>query len=271
MAERIWNICRPGKWSRNDGRVIPHTGQFTSRRDGIHDKCVAEPGMIADDGDVQGFEEGTDMMKYGSLALLGWGLFSAAAHAQDATFVPEATQDVGYGGMYNSPASIGSGEPLFRYDDQERWKHGWIRNMPYYEGYHSFRPYNYHHVFSQAQTSAGWGMPATMPYSQQFWHRYEGMTDLSRGDHSPVAPYVPPPEQFNHYPKPLWEGHPAPSPSPVPARPETSLPLPPEPVTGQVSPSSSFPRPSYVSTEILPTQASSPQAASEPVPLQVPY
>jgi len=145
-------------------------------------------------------------MQNGFLALLGLGLLAGGAQAQDASFIPQATQDVGYGGVYNGPGSVGSSEPLIRYDDQERWKHGLIRSMPYYEGYHSFRPYNYHHVFSQSQTSAGWGMPATMPYSQQFWHRYEGMTDLSRGDHSPVAPYVPPPSEFDHYPKPLREG-----------------------------------------------------------------
>jgi hypothetical protein len=146
--------------------------------------------------------------------------------APDPSYIPQATQDVGYESAFSGPGSIGSGEPLFRYDDQERWKHGYIQNMPYYEGYHSFRPYNYHHVFSQAQTSAGWGMPATMPYSQQFWHRYENMVDLSRGDHTPVAPYIPPAKEFDHYPKPLRSGAmltPAPvdtvpmEPSPVPA------------------------------------------------------
>lgn len=80
---------------------------------------------------------------------------------------------------YIGPDSIGSSEPLFSYDDQERWKHGYLKEMPYYEGFHSFRPYNYHHVFSQSQTSAGWGMPPVMPYSQQFWHRYEHMTNLT--------------------------------------------------------------------------------------------
>ena len=117
--------------------------------------------------------------------------------------VAAAQQPVGYADAYLGPASIGSGEPLFRYDDQERWKHGWVRAMPYYEGFHSFRPYNYHHVFSQSQTASGWGMPAVMPYSQQFWHRYEKMADLTNGDHSPVAPYERPPQEWDHYPKPL--------------------------------------------------------------------
>src|SRR5690606_35224698 len=71
---------------------------------------------------------------------------------------------------------------------------------------HAFRPYNYQHVFSQSQQAAAWGMPSVLPYSQQFWHRYEGMVDLSRGDHSPVTPYVAPVPEWNHYPTPLTPG-----------------------------------------------------------------
>ncbi len=136
-----------------------------------------------------------------SLVFAAWPLY-----AQDPSYISQATQDVGYGAPYEGAGSFGNNEPLFRYDDQERWKHGHLQNMPYYGGFYYFRPYNYHQVFAQAQTAAGWGMPATMPYSQQFWHRYENMVDLSRGDHSPVAPYVPPPKQFEHYPKPLGPG-----------------------------------------------------------------
>jgi len=76
------------------------------------------------------------------------------------------------------PASVGSSEPLFSYDDLERWKHGYLQIMPYYGGYHSFRPYNYKQVISQSQTAAGWGLSPTMPYSQQFWHHYEQQADL---------------------------------------------------------------------------------------------
>jgi len=71
---------------------------------------------------------------------------------------------------YNGPSSFGSQETLFRYDDQEPWKHGWKKQMPYHEGFHSFRPYNYHHVYGQTQTAAAYGQ--SMPYSQQWWHRY---------------------------------------------------------------------------------------------------
>jgi hypothetical protein len=114
---------------------------------------------------------------------------------------PVEQADPGHG--FVGPASVGSGEPLFYYDDQERWKHGYLQIMPFYGGFFSFRPYNYHHVIGQSQTAAGWGMPAVMPYSQQFWNRYRDMTDLSQGDHSPVVPVEPPPEQFDHYPQPI--------------------------------------------------------------------
>ena len=71
------------------------------------------------------------------------------------------------------PSSVGSSEQLYPFDDQDKWKHGYLKEMPYYHGYHSFRPYNYHHVFSQSQTAAGWGMNPTSAQSQQFWHKYE--------------------------------------------------------------------------------------------------
>ncbi len=83
--------------------------------------------------------------------------------------------------MYLGDGSVGSSEPLFPYDDQDPWKHGYLQEMPYYGGYHSYRPYNYKQVFSQSQTAAGWGIPSTMPYSQQFWHRYQYQIDLSQG------------------------------------------------------------------------------------------
>lgn len=85
---------------------------------------------------------------------------------------------------YVGPQSVGSSqEQLYPYDDQEKWKHGYLKEMPYYHGYHSFKPYNYHHVFSQSQTASGWGMNPNTPYSQQFWHKYENMA-------SPGSPMV---------------------------------------------------------------------------------
>jgi hypothetical protein len=87
---------------------------------------------------------------------------------------PALAQDEFYG-----PASVGSNEPLFPYDDQQPWKHGYLHIMPFYGGHFFFRPYNYKQVIAQSQTAAGWGMPGTMPYSQQFWHRYAYQADLS--------------------------------------------------------------------------------------------
>lgn len=108
-------------------------------------------------------------------------------------------------GQFFGAGSVGSSEQLFTYDDQETWKHGYIKIMPYYHGFHSFRPYNYHHVFSQSTTAQGFGMSPVMPYSQQFWHRYERMADLSQGNHEPVFPSAPPVKKNDHLPKPINE------------------------------------------------------------------
>ena len=65
------------------------------------------------------------------------------------------------------------GDELYPYDAQYPWLHGYFQEMPSYGGYKSFRPYNYKHIFSQSKTAAGWGLSPQMPYSQQFWHRYQ--------------------------------------------------------------------------------------------------
>lgn len=88
---------------------------------------------------------------------------------------------------YVGPASIGAQEQLFSFDDQEPWKHGYRQVMPYYGGWHKFRPYNYHHVFGQTQTANAWGMHA--PYSQQFWHRYQAVPG---GNVTPLPQVYPP-------------------------------------------------------------------------------
>lgn len=78
-----------------------------------------------------------------------------------------------------SGVSGGYGDQLYPYESQEPWLHGYFQEIPAYGGYHSFKPYNYRHVLSQSQTAAGFGMSPTMPYSQQFWHRYENRANLS--------------------------------------------------------------------------------------------
>ncbi len=94
----------------------------------------------------------------------------------------------GYGGDYASygggmgggyPGALPSGgaypgdEPMFPYDSQMPWMHGHIQEIPAYHGFVYFRPYNYKHVLSQSQLAGGWGMSPTMPYSHQFWHRFQ--------------------------------------------------------------------------------------------------
>ena len=92
-----------------------------------------------------------------------------------AALMTAAMASTGWAQDFVGSSSVGSSEQLYPYDDQEKWKHGYLKEMPYYHGYHSFRPYNYHHVFSQSQTAAGWGMNPTSAQSQQFWHKYEQM------------------------------------------------------------------------------------------------
>lgn len=92
--------------------------------------------------------------------------------------VPETT-----GGIY--------GEPLQRYDAAYPWLHGYFQEIPAYGGFGAYRPYNYKHVFAQSQASGGWGMSPTMPYSQQFWHRYRKRALMSTETYSESAP---PPE-----------------------------------------------------------------------------
>lgn len=70
-------------------------------------------------------------------------------------------------------------EPLYPYDSPEPWLHGHFQRMPFYGGFRSFRPYNYKHVLSQTQASAGWGMNPRLPYSQQFWHKYHRDATMS--------------------------------------------------------------------------------------------
>lgn len=90
--------------------------------------------------------------------------------------------------------SRGFGGELYPYDAQYPWLHGYFQEIPAYGGYVSFRPYNWKHVLSQSQAAAGWGLSPTMPYSQQFWHRYQAEATMSpRGGVMPLRshPIVP--------------------------------------------------------------------------------
>jgi hypothetical protein len=85
----------------------------------------------------------------------------------------------------------GQYEQRYPFDTQQNWVHGYFQEIPAYGGHVFYRPYNYKDVLSQSQTAAGWGMSPTMPYSQQFWHRYHDqatMLKLSRTTPQPTAP-----------------------------------------------------------------------------------
>ena len=106
-------------------------------------------------------------------------LVTSMLHAQEGIPVGE-----GYLGntlpTYPGGISGGVNEQLYPYDNQTMWQHGHFQEIPAYGGHVSFRPYNYKHVLSQAQTAAGWGEKANMPYSQQFWHRYSERARMER-------------------------------------------------------------------------------------------
>ncbi len=68
----------------------------------------------------------------------------------------------------NAQPPMGSpacGEARYPFDAQDAWLHGYFQEVPAFDGFAAFRPYNYKHVFVQSQIAAGWGM--TSPYSQQ--------------------------------------------------------------------------------------------------------
>ena len=93
---------------------------------------------------------------------------------------------------YNQYGFEGRFEQRYPFDSQQNWVHGYFQEIPAYGGHAFYRPYNYKDVLSQSQTSAGWGQPPALPYSQQFWHRYHDqatMLKLSRT--TPAQPPAP--------------------------------------------------------------------------------
>ncbi len=82
---------------------------------------------------------------------------------------------------FGSFDGYGFGGQLYPFDSAYPWVHGYFQEIPAYGGYVAFRPYNYKHVLSQSQAAGGWGLNPTMPYSQQFWHRYNQRATLHMG------------------------------------------------------------------------------------------
>ncbi len=79
---------------------------------------------------------------------------------------------------FSYTGSEGASEQRHPFDTQQNWVHGYFQEIPAYGGHHLFRPYNYKDVLSQSQTAAGWGERPTMPYSQQFWHKYHDQATM---------------------------------------------------------------------------------------------
>ena len=136
---------------------------------------------------------------------------------------------------YPNVAPGAYGEPLYPYDSQERWIHGYFQRIPAYRGHEYFLPYNYKQLLGQSQAAAGWGMSPTHAYSQQFWHRYHqqatmGMTSTRQ----PYGPMQNPPAMMvqQHYPS-----APVVQQLPVPQRmvPQQAVPTQTIPVSGQTS------------------------------------
>lgn len=88
------------------------------------------------------------------------------------------------GGLYSTGMGLNgysgsNGDTLLPFDTQEAWMHAHFQEIGAYPGYSYFKPYNYKHVFAQADLSYRWGQPQGMPYSQQWWHRYQGRASLT--------------------------------------------------------------------------------------------
>lgn len=101
---------------------------------------------------------------------------------------------------YNQYGFEGQYEQRHAFDTQQNWVHGYFQEIPAYGGHVFYRPYNYKDVLSQSQTAAGWGMSPTMPYSQQFWHRYHDqatMLKMSRSNSRLPAGATPATQPFS--------------------------------------------------------------------------
>lgn len=112
-------------------------------------------------------------------ALLGSGPFAAGAMAQVPYQTGAGYSASAYGGVTSSGVNGAYGDQVYPFEQQDPWLHGYFQEIPAYGGYYYYRPYNYKHVLSQSQTAAGFGMSPVMPYSQQFWHRYQNRANFA--------------------------------------------------------------------------------------------
>lgn len=109
------------------------------------------------------------------------GMITVALAAAMQVGQPAPTETPNYPPLqnaYNQYGFEGQFEQRLPFDSHQNWMHGYHQEIPAYNGHVFFRPYNYKDVLSQSQTAAGWGMSPTMPYSQQFWHRYHDQATM---------------------------------------------------------------------------------------------
>jgi hypothetical protein len=137
----------------------------------------------------------------------------------------------------------GQYEQRYPFDTQQNCVHGYHQEIPAYGGYPVFRPYNYKDVLSQSQTAAGWGMSPTMPYSQQFWHRYHDQaTMLKLSQQPPMQPMygAPPVQPAGMWSPPMMQPAPAMATGPVSVDPAQQMPYYGQPSPGQPLPGQQF-------------------------------
>jgi len=144
---------------------------------------------------------------------------------------------------YNQYGFEGQYEQRHPFDTQQNWVHGYFQEIPAYGGHTFYRPYNYKDVMSQSQTAAGWGASPTLPYSQQFWHKYHDqatmlklsqqsmpvqeapvITQMPAGMTQPQMMAYPQPQPQMYQPVPQFYPQPQMSPVPYPSQPMVSQP-----------------------------------------------
>jgi len=123
-----------------------------------------------------------------------WALAMSAAMQVGAPGPSETPNFPSMQNAYNQHGFEGQYEQRYPVDTQQNWVHGYFQEIPAYGGHAYFRPYNYKDLLSQSQVSGGWGHSPVLPYSQQFWHKYQDqatMLKLTRTDAVPPGVAMP--------------------------------------------------------------------------------
>lgn len=192
---------------------------------------------------------------------------------------------------YNQYGFEGQYEQRHPFDTQQNWVHGYFQEIPAYGGHTFYRPYNYKDVMSQSQTAAGWGASPTLPYSQQFWHKYHDQATMLKL--SQQASPLPEGQVITHMPagmmqpQPHLMAHPQPQPQMYQPAPQfyqqpqmNQVPYPQQPMVQQPNGAwSNIPAPTANPNIVIPTgglilpqqQTIVPGPAYAPAPQQMLY